>query len=90
MSIVRNCAVALVIGALILLSPVAALLIVMSAEMLADLVAQAGVPAMLDLVIAGAIGWVLFRRISTRRETAFQPGSGPVVGGEPAIGVRPG
>ena len=90
MSIIRNCAVGLVICALFLLSPVAALLMVMSAEILADLVAQAGVPAMLDLVIAGAIGWVLFRRISTRREMGFQSGPGPVSSGEPAIGVQPG
>jgi hypothetical protein len=41
---------------LILLGSVAASLIVMSAEIVADLGAQAGVPAMLDLVIAGAIG----------------------------------
>jgi hypothetical protein len=90
MSIIRNCAVGLVICAVFLLSLVAASVIVMSVEMLADLVAQAGVPAMLDLVIAGAIGWVLFRRISTRRGMGFQSESGPVSGGEPAIGVQPG
>jgi hypothetical protein len=60
MSIIRNCAVGLVIGIIILLNPVAASLIVVSAEIVADLVAQAGVPAMLDLLIAGAIGCLVF------------------------------
>lgn len=88
MSIIRNCAAWLAIGALILLSPLAALLIVMSAEMVVDLVAQVGMAGMLDVMLAGAIGCVLFRRISTRQKMEFQLGAEPV-GDETAIGVPP-
>ena len=60
-SFIRKLRVGLVIGALIFLSPLAASVIVISAEIGLDLVAQAGVAGALDLGIAGVIGWMLFK-----------------------------
>ena len=60
-SFIRKLRVGLVIGALIFLSPLAASVIVISAEIGLDLVAQAGVAGVLDLGIAGVIGWMLFK-----------------------------
>lgn len=87
MSIIRNCAVGLVIGAAILLSPLAAWLIVISAELAVDSVAQAGVPGIFDLAIAGALGWMMFSRILSRHSLAPQSEPEPVIS-EP--GVPPG
>jgi hypothetical protein len=50
-----------------------AFLIVIAAEMQIDLLMEAGTAA--DCTIAaGAIGWVLFRRLSPHREVAAQSG----------------
>jgi len=59
--IIRKLRLWLVIGALIFLSPLAASVIVISSEIGLDLVAQAGVAGVLDLGIAGVIGWMLFK-----------------------------
>jgi hypothetical protein len=58
---VRNWAVASAIAALILLSPIAAFLMVITAEMLIEVGIEARVPA-ICAAAAGAIGWVLFRK----------------------------
>jgi hypothetical protein len=58
---VRNWAVAAAIAALILLSPIVAFLMVITAEMLIDVVIEARVTA-ICAAAAGAIGWVLFRK----------------------------
>jgi hypothetical protein len=73
-SIIRKLRVGLVIGALIFLSPLAASVIVISAEMGVDLVTQAGVAGVLDLGIAGVIGWMVLkdrrRRVEETRRLA--------------------
>ena len=61
MSFIRKLRSGLVIGALIFLSPLAASVIVISAEVGMDLVAQAGIAGVLDLGIAAVIGWMLFK-----------------------------
>ena len=58
---VRIWAVASAIAALILLSPIVAFLMVITAEMLIDVVIQGRATAVCA-VAAGAIGWALFRK----------------------------
>jgi uncharacterized membrane protein len=62
MSSIRNWAVGSAIAALILLSRVVALLIVRAAEMLIDLLVEAGALALFSLVAIGALGWLVLRR----------------------------
>jgi heme/copper-type cytochrome/quinol oxidase subunit 4 len=57
--------------ALFLLSPIVAFLVVISAEILIDLVMEVGVPVVCA-VAAAVIGWVLFRRMSSDPELAHQ------------------
>jgi hypothetical protein len=52
----------LVIAAVVLFSPALACLMAIFAEMLIDLLMEAGAAAILDLVAAGAIAWVMFRK----------------------------
>jgi protein-S-isoprenylcysteine O-methyltransferase Ste14 len=74
MSGARNWAAGAAIAALMVLSPVVALLMVITAEMLIDLVIEAGAAAVCT-VTAGVIGWVLFRRMSSHPGAAPQSGS---------------
>ena len=60
----RTCAAWSVITAVLLFSPALAFLMAIAAEILIDLLVEAGAPAILDLVAVGAIGWVLFRKMS--------------------------
>ena len=46
-----------------LLSLVLALLMAIAVEILIGVLKDAGVPALLVLVVAGAIGWLLFRKL---------------------------
>jgi hypothetical protein len=61
MSTARNWTSAAVVAALILLAPIIAFAVVVMAEMLGDLVARAGAPAIWPAV-AGAMAWVLLRK----------------------------
>ena len=71
MNSVRYWTVASVIVALILLSPVVAFLMVISAELLIDVLTEAGTTPVCAVAI-GAIEWVLFRRISSQPGPAVQ------------------
>ena len=73
-----------VIAAAVLLS--LALLMVIAAPILIDLLSEVGALALLDLVPAVAIGWVLFRKRSPPPQVAPQSGNEPVCD-EPAIAV---
>ena len=66
-------AVGSAIAGLILLSPVVASLIVIAAEMVIDLVMEARATAVC-VVVAGAIGCVLFRKRSSHPEPLAQSG----------------
>ena len=61
MSNVRNWAVGSAITALILLGPILAFFVIITAEMLTDMLTKEGVTA-LYIVAAGAIGWGLIRK----------------------------
>jgi hypothetical protein len=61
---VRNWAVGSAIVGLILLGPFVAFLVVIAAEILIDVLIEAGVPVVLCLVTAGVLGWVLLRNRS--------------------------
>ena len=61
MSNVRNWASGLAIAALILLAPIIGFSVVVTTEMLTDLVARLGAPAIWP-VVAAAVGWVLLRK----------------------------
>jgi hypothetical protein len=54
------------IAAAVLLSPVLAFLMALAVEILIGLLKDGGVPALLALVAAGAIGGFLFRRLRVR------------------------
>ena len=69
MSNVPSWASAVVCGGLILLAPILGLIVVASVEMLGDLVAHAGAPAIWP-VVAGAMGWVLLRRFGGGSQTS--------------------
>ena len=56
-----------IITVAVLLSPVLAFLIVIAVEILIDLLVEAGEPALPALVVTGAIGWPLFRKLRRRR-----------------------
>ena len=83
MSGVRNLAVKSGIAALILASPTIAFLLAIAAELLVDLLIEAGATAV-SAIAVGAIGWVLFRK--------FWPLPRPeqkLVPDEPAIATSP-
>jgi uncharacterized membrane protein len=61
MSNLRNWALGSAILALLLVGPIVALLTGVAAEMLSDVLTQAGV-APVCIAAAGAIGWVLLRK----------------------------
>ena len=61
MSNLRNWALGSTILALLLIGPIAALLTVLAAEMLTDVLTQAGV-APVCIAAAGAIAWILLRK----------------------------
>jgi hypothetical protein len=71
MNCIRYGTVASVIAALILLSPVVAFLMVILAELLIDVLTEAGTTAACAVAV-GAVGWVLFRRISSEPDPAVQ------------------
>ena len=58
---VRNWASAVLVAGLVLLAPIVAFVVVITVEMLGDLVARAGAPAIWP-VVAGAMAWVLLRK----------------------------
>ena len=58
---VRNWASSFVVAALFLLAPIIAFAVVVTAEMLTDLMAKMGASAVWP-VAAGAMGWVLLRK----------------------------
>ena len=74
MSSIRNWAAGSAIAALMLLAPVIAFLIVITAELLIDFVMEARVAAVC-IITAGAISWFLFPRRSQRPGMAVQSGS---------------
>jgi hypothetical protein len=61
MSNVRNWASSFIVAALVLLAPIIAFVMVVTAEMLTDLVAKVGGTAVWP-VAAGVMGWVLLRK----------------------------
>jgi hypothetical protein len=69
MSDVRNWASAGVVGALILLAPIIAFAVVVAAEMLGDLMARVGAPAIWPAV-AGVMAWVLLRKFGGQSATS--------------------
>ena len=69
MSNVRNWASAAVVAGLILLAPIIAFVVVVMAEILGDLVARAGAPAIWPAV-AGAMAWVLLRKFAGQAQTS--------------------
>jgi hypothetical protein len=73
---VRNWAVVSAVSALILLSPIMAFLIVISAEMLIDVVMEARVTA-ICAVAAGAMGWLLLRKHWPSPEVARESAHAP-------------
>jgi nitrate reductase gamma subunit len=87
MASVRNWAAGSAIAMLILLSPVGAFLAVIAAEVLIDMLMEAGVTGVCAVTI-GVVGCVLFRRI-LRSETARQSGAKEVCEAPP-IAVPPG
>ena len=65
----RNWASAAVVGGLSLLAPVIAFVLVVTVEMLGDLMAQAGTTAIWPAV-AGAMAWVLLRKFGGQLHTS--------------------
>jgi uncharacterized protein YhdP len=63
MSNVRNWASVTVVAGLILLAPIIAFVVVVTAEILGDLIARAGATAIWP-GIAGAMAWVLLRKFA--------------------------
>jgi hypothetical protein len=56
-----------IITVAVLLSPVLAFLMAIAVEILIGLLIEAGEPALPALVVTGAIGWPLFRKLRARR-----------------------
>jgi hypothetical protein len=52
-----------VIGAAVLLSPVLAFMVAIAVEIVIGLLVEAGEPALPGFVVAGAIGWLLLRKL---------------------------
>ena len=84
---IRNYAVRSVITALILLSPVVALLVIIAAEILIELLMVGGTSAVCA-VAAGGIGLVLSRKFWRRREVV-QQSKPELVPGETSIAAAP-
>jgi hypothetical protein len=57
-----------IIALALLLSPALAFLMAIAVEIVIGALVEAGVPALLALAVAGAVGWPLFRRLRRRRE----------------------
>jgi hypothetical protein len=62
-----------IIAAVGLLSPVLAFLMAIAVEILIDSLIEADVPALLAVVVAGAIGWLLFHKLWVRPSPAGSP-----------------
>ena len=69
MSTVRNWASAAIVACLILFAPIIAFVVVVTAEMLGDLLARAGATAIWP-VVAGAMAWVLSRKFGGWPQTS--------------------
>jgi hypothetical protein len=69
MNDVRNWASAAVVAGLILLAPIIAFFVVVTAEMLGDVTARAG-PTAIWPALAGAMAWVLFRKFGGQPQTS--------------------
>jgi nitrate reductase gamma subunit len=80
--VVFKIGLSLVTWALVLLSPVIAFLMIITAEVLIDLLMEAGVIGVCAIA-AGLIGWALFRRMSRRRLTPLSADDEGL--GQPAI-----
>ena len=87
MSNVRNWAAGSALAALILLSPAISFLLAIAAEVLTDLFTEVGAVALLDLLPAVVIGWILFRKMLSHSGIAVQSGSEPETG-EAAIATH--
>jgi hypothetical protein len=59
-----------VIAVLVLLSPMLAFLTAIAVEILVGLLVEAGGPVLPAFVVAGAIGWPLFRKLRRRHASA--------------------
>jgi hypothetical protein len=89
MSSLRTWAAWSILAVILLAGPALARLAVIAAEALIDLTVEVGVPAILALISAGAVGWVLARRFWASSDTAQQSGPG-LVSDETAIAAPPG
>ena len=69
MSNIRNWASTAVVAALILLAPIIAFVVVVTLEMLGDLMARAG-PTVIWPAVAGAMAWVLLRKFGGQTQTS--------------------
>ena len=69
MSNVRNWASGMVLGVLILLAPVIAFGVVVTVEMLGDLMARAGATAIWPLLAVG-MAWILLRKFGGQPDTS--------------------
>src|ERR1700730_11909096 len=69
MSNLRNCASAAIVAGLSLLAPIIGFAVVVTVEMLGDLMAQAGATAIWP-VVAGAMAWVLLRQFGRQPHTS--------------------
>jgi predicted anti-sigma-YlaC factor YlaD len=69
MSNVRNWASTAVVAGLVLLAPTIAFVVVITVEMLGDLMARAGANAMWP-VVAGGMAWVLLRKFGGQPATS--------------------
>jgi hypothetical protein len=69
MNNVRNWASAAVVAGLILLAPIIAFFVVVTAEMLGDVTSRAG-PTAIWPALAGAMAWVLFRKFGGQPQTS--------------------
>ena len=69
MSSVRNWASRAVVASLILLAPIVAFVVVITVEMLGDLMARAGATAIWP-VVAGGMAWVLLRKFGGQPDTS--------------------
>jgi hypothetical protein len=66
MSILPTWATSSIAAAVVLLSPVLAFLMAIAAEILIDLLMEAGAPTLIGLAIAVGIGWFLCRKLWPR------------------------
>jgi hypothetical protein len=69
MSNLRNWASAAIVAGLSLLAPIIGFAVVVTVEMLGDLMAQAGATAIWP-VVAGAMAWVLLRKFGGQPNTS--------------------